>query len=73
MCKEFDAILCDSIHVHWLWVTDQVADAGVYCHPLYTAFSPFCRFSDSVHREATNLAILILVNFDQHAILELPK
>jgi len=44
-----------------------------YCHPLYSTISPFRGFSDEVHKDSQDAAVSILVNFGQHAILELPE
>lgn len=43
------------------------------CHPLYSTFSPFRGFSDCLHCDQQDAAVSILINFGQHAILELPE
>jgi len=54
-------------------VTDWIPELDTYCHPLYSTLSPFRGFSDGLHKDNNDSAVSVLVNFGQHAILELPE
>lgn len=73
MCEEFLTILTARQEEHWPWTEKRVPDLGAFCHPLYSTFSAFRGFSQGVHQDQHDSAVSTLVNFGQHAILELPE
>ncbi|CCF49124.1 uncharacterized protein UHOR_13548 [Ustilago hordei] len=72
LCDEFAAILHQQESIHYPWVKEHVAGYDKFCHPLYLTFVPFRGFTIGDHTDMADSAISILLNFGQHAVLELP-
>ncbi|SPO41393.1 uncharacterized protein PSFLO_06875 [Pseudozyma flocculosa] len=54
------------------WLKSEILDADFLCHPLYSTCSPFHGFSESAHKDVSDLPATILLNFGSQALLELP-
>ena len=73
LCDAFRSELEERINVHFPWANKQIEGLERYCHLLYSTISPFLGFSGNVHVDDKDADVSILVNFGQHALLQLPE
>lgn len=71
LCDAFRQELIDRSNEHFPWAVDRVPGLDKHCHTLYSTISAFQGFSGKSHKDHKDADVSILVNFGQHAILEL--
>jgi len=71
LCDVFRHELLERQAVHFPWACKQVRGLDDLCHSLYATISPFNGFSGTSHVDDEDADVSILVNFGQHAVLEL--
>lgn len=71
LCSEFRRKLEDRMKIHFPWAAKQIPGLEDTCHPLYSTFSTAQGFTRTSHMDYEDANIAVLMNFGQHALLEL--
>lgn len=73
LCESFRQTLKDRMLIDSPWAAKQIPGLDILCHPLYTTVSAFQGFSSTPHCDTMDADVSMLMNFGQHALLELPE